>query len=123
MLGDSSDEDSDNDDEGVTHGVEMPSAPVRRAMEVDAPSTASTGAGPASAPTVDNFYNAVGKASHPNAIVPKQKSGWWAVCEEQKWRKAQEQELAALQLCEVQEQAACLAKQNAALERELRDAH
>ena len=27
LLGDSSDENSDNDDEGVTYGVEMPSAP------------------------------------------------------------------------------------------------
>ena len=36
--------------------------------------------------------------------------------------KAQERELAALQLHQVQEQAARLAEQNAALERELRDA-
>ena len=37
-------------------------------------------------------------------------------------RKAQEQELAALQLREVQEQVAHLAEQNATVERELRDA-
>ena len=36
--------------------------------------------------------------------------------------KAQERELAALQLHEIQEQAAWLVEQNAALERELRDA-
>ena len=71
LLGDSLDEDNDDDDEGITHGVEMPSAQERRAMEVDAPFAALTGAGPASTPTMDDFYNAAGKAPHPNAIVPK----------------------------------------------------
>ena len=75
------------------------------------------------APAVDDFYNATGKASHPNAIVPKQESDWWAAHEEWKRRKAQERELAALQLREVQEQATRLAEQNATLEKELRDAH
>ena len=122
MLGDSSDEDSDNDDKGVTHGVEMPSAPEHCAIEVDAPSAASTGASLASASALDDFYNATRKAPHPDAIVPKQKSGWWVARKERKQRKAQEQELAALQFHEVQEQAAYLVEQNAALERELRDA-
>ena len=121
LLGDSSDRDSDDDDKGVTHGVEMPSAPERRAVEVDAPSAALIRAGVASAPAVDDFYNAAGKAPHPDTIVQKQESGWWAAYEERKRRKAQERELAALQLCEVQEQAARLVEQNAALERELRD--
>ena len=40
MIGDSTDEDSNDDDEGVAHGVEMPFAPERRAVEVDAPSAA-----------------------------------------------------------------------------------
>ena len=120
LLGDSSD--SDNDDEGISHGVEMPSAPEPHPMEVDAPSAASTGAGPVSAPAEDDFYNAAGKAPHLDAIVPKQESGWWAAREEQKRKKAQEREQAALQLCQAQEQAARLAKQNAVLERELRDA-
>ena len=40
-------------------------------MEVDAPSAALTGAGPASAPVVDDFYNAARKAPHPDTIVPK----------------------------------------------------
>ena len=122
LLADSSDGDSDDDDEGVSHGVEMPSAPEPRPMEVDAPSTALTGAGPTSAPAEDDFYNAVGNAPHPDSIVPKQESGWWAAREERKRRKAQEREQAALQLRQAQEQAACLAEQNAALERELRDA-
>ena len=71
LLGDSSDEDSDGNDEGIMHGVEMPSSPEPRPMEVDAPSTASTGADPSSAPTVDDFYNAMGKASRLDIIVPK----------------------------------------------------
>ena len=121
LLGDSSDGDNDDDDEGVSHGVEMPSAPEPRPMEVDAPSAALTGAGPTSAPAEDDFYNVVGKAPHLDAIVPKQESGWWAAREERKRKKAQEQEQAALQLRQIQEQAAHLAEQNAALERELRD--
>ena len=103
LLGDSSDGDSDDDDEGVTHEVEMPSAPEPRPMEVDAPSAALIGAGPGSAPVEDDFYNVAGKAPHPDAIVLKQESGWWVAREERKRRKVQEQELAVLQLCEVQE--------------------
>ena len=101
LIGGSTDEDSDNDDEGVTHEVEMPSALECCAMEMDAPSAASTEAGPASASTMDDFYNAVGKAPHLDAIVLKQESGWWVARKEWKQRKAQEQELAALQLREV----------------------
>ena len=96
LLGDSSD--SDDNDEGVSHGVEMPIAPEPRPMEVDASCAASTGAGQSSAPTEDDFYNAAGRASHPDAIVPKQESGWWAAHEERKRKKAQKQEQAALQL-------------------------
>ena len=95
------DEDSDKDDEGVTHGVEMPSAPEPRPMEVDAPSAASTGAGLVFAPALDDFYNAAGKAPHPDAIIPKQELGWWAAREERKRRKAQERKLATLHLREV----------------------
>ena len=101
LLGDSSDKDSDDDDERVTHGVEMTSALKPRPMEVDASSAASIGAGPESAPAVDDFYNTTGKALHPDTIVPKQESGWWAAREERKQRKAEERELAALQLREV----------------------
>ena len=73
LLGDSSD--SDDNDEGVSHGVEIPPAPEPCPMEVDAPSAASTGAGPVSAPAEDDFCNAAGRAPHPDAIVPKQESG------------------------------------------------
>ena len=96
LLGDSSD--SDDDDEGVSHGVEMPPAPKPRPMEVDAPSAASTEVGQSSPPIEDDFYNAVGRAPHPDAIVPKQESGWWAAREERKRKKAHEREQAALQL-------------------------
>ena len=71
LIGVSKDEDSDNDDEGVTHGVEMPSSPERRAIELDAPFAVLTKAGPASAPAIDDFYNAAGKAPHPDTIFPK----------------------------------------------------
>ena len=96
LLRDSSD--SDDDDEGVSHGDEISSALEPRPMEVDAPSGASTGAGLSSAPAEADFYNAVGKAPHPDSIVPKQESGWWAAREERKRKKAQEREQAALQL-------------------------
>ena len=76
LLGDSLNGDNDDDDEGVSHRVEMPSAPEPRPMEVDAPSAALTGAGLMLAPAEDDFYNASGKALHPDAIVPKQESGW-----------------------------------------------
>ena len=99
LLGDSSDGNNDDDDEGVSHGVEMPFASEPRPMEVDASSVASTGTSPVSAPAEDNFYNAAGKAPHPDAIVPKQESGWWAAGEERKQKKAQEREHDALQLC------------------------
>ena len=74
FLGDSSD--SNDNDEGVSHGVEMPSASEPRPMEVDAPSATSIGASPVSTPAEDEFYNAAGKAPHPDAIVPKQESSW-----------------------------------------------
>ena len=96
LLGDLSD--SDDDDEGISHGVEMPSATEPLPMEVDAPSAASTGAGSGSAPAKDNFYNTAGKAPHLDAVVPRQESGWWAARKERKQKKAQEREQVALQL-------------------------
>ena len=69
LLGDSSD--SDDNDEGVSHGVEMPFAQEPSPMEVDAPSAALTGAGPMFAPAEDDFYNAAGRALHLDAIIPK----------------------------------------------------
>ena len=120
LLGDSSD--SDDDNEGILHGIEMPSATEPLPMEVDAPSAASTNASSGSAPSKDDFYNVAGKAPHPDAVVPKQESGWWAACKERKRKKAQEREQAALPLRQAQEQAARVAEQMAAFERELRNA-
>ena len=82
LTGDSTDEDNDNDDEGITQRVEMPSASDRRAIEVDAPSAASTKAGLVSTLAEDKFYNATGKALHPDVIVPKRESGWWTARKE-----------------------------------------
>ena len=101
LLEDSSD--SDDDDKGISHGVEISSAPEPRSMEVDAPSGALTGAGQSSAPAEDDFYNAAGKAPHLDSIVPKQELSWWAARKERKRKKAQEREQAALLFCQAQE--------------------
>ena len=70
LIGDSTNEDSDNDDKGVTQRVEMSVAPEPRALQVDAPSVALIKASPTSTPAIDKFYNAVEQASpHPNVIV------------------------------------------------------
>ena len=98
LIEDSTDEDNDDDNEGVTEGIEMPFAPERRAVEVDASSATLTKVGPISTPAVDKFYNAAGKAPHPDVILAKQESGRWAAQEEWKRRKHQERELAMLQL-------------------------
>ena len=90
MIGDSTDEENDDDNERFSQGVEMLFAPERRALEVDASSTALTKAGPLSTLAANEFYNAEGKALHLNAIVLKRESGWWIIHEEWKWRKAQE---------------------------------
>ena len=76
FLGDSIDEDSDDDDVGVDQGIPLPTACKSKVVIADpavgphpTPSTSAV-------PTVDKFYNASGKARHPNAIVPKRESGW-----------------------------------------------
>ena len=90
LLGDSTDEDSDDDDVGVNKGVSLPAPPASELNVVDpalAPPAAfdvgslpptSTVAASSSIPAMDKFYNAAGKAPHPESIVPKQESGWWA---------------------------------------------
>ena len=65
---------------------------------MDAPSATLTEASPMSTHAVDEFYNVAGKVPHPDGIISKWESGWWAALEERKQRKAQEQELAALHL-------------------------
>ena len=83
LLRDSTDEDSDGDDVGVDKGVQLPTAPVPRLNVVDpalVPPTASvvgslppasTVAASSSILAMDEFYNAAGKAPHPESIVRK----------------------------------------------------
>ena len=90
LLGDSTDEDSDDDDVGVNKGVSLPAPPASElnvvdpalappaAFDVGSLPPASTIAASSSIPAMDEFYNAAGKAPHPESIVPKQESGWWA---------------------------------------------
>ena len=75
LLGDSLDGDSNDADKGVSCGVEMPSAPEPCPMELDAPSTASTGAGPVSAPAKDDFYNAESEGPGPSKKRRKSLTG------------------------------------------------
>ena len=134
LLGDSTDEDSDGDDVSVDKGVQLPAAPAPPAPGLNvvdpalAPPTASvvgflppasTVAASSSIPTMDEFYNAAGKAPHPESIVPKQESGWWANREMRKRKKAKERANTARELQRIQEEAARLTEQNATLQREL----
>ena len=131
LLGDSTDEDSNGDDVGVDKGVQLPATPTPGLNVVDpalAPPTASvvgslppasTVAASSSIPAMDEFYNAAGKAPHPESIVPKQESGWWANREMRKRKKAEERVNTARELQRIQEEAARLAEQNATLQREL----
>ena len=127
LLGDSTDEDSDDDNDGVNEGVPLPAAPAPELNTIDpalAPPSApdvgslpgtSTVAASSSIPTMDKFYNAAGKAPHPESIIPKQESDWWANCEMRKQRKAEERANSARELQRIQEEAARLAEQNATL--------
>ena len=127
LLEDSTDEDSDDDDDGVNKGVPLPTTPVleldivdlalapRSALVVGSLPPASTVVASSSIPAVDEFYNAVEKASHPESIIPKQESGWWANRKKRKRRKAEERANSARELQRIQEEAARLAEQNATL--------
>ena len=123
LLGDSTDGDSDDNNVGVNSGVALrathPSPSGGLAPALDCVSTASTDAAGVSTPAVDEFYNAARKAPHPDAIIPKTESGWWAKRELRKQKKAEEKAKAALELQQIQERAAALAEQNAILQREL----
>ena len=131
LLGDSTDGDSDDDDVGINNSVSLPAAaepllPVadpstgaRPALALDFVPTASIDAAPLSTPAVNKFYNVAEKAPHPEAIIPKTESGWWANRELWKQRKVEEKAKAALELQQIQELVAALAEQNAILQREL----
>ena len=59
----------------------------------------------------DTFYNAARKASHPDAIVPKVESGWWAKKKLKKKLKAKQKTAAELELMRLKEQNFILMKQ------------
>ena len=71
------------------------------------------------APVEDEFYSAVGKAPHPDSVIPKVESGWWKNREMRKKRKAEERAKVELELQKMREDAARLVEQNANLQREL----
>ena len=131
LLGDSTDEDINDDDDSVNEGVPLPAALAPELNTIDpalAPPSApdvgslplaSTVVASSSIPAMDEFYNAAGKVPHPESIIPKQESGWWANREMQKRRKAEERANSARELQRIQEKAARLAEQNATLQREL----
>ena len=50
------------------------------------------------APVDDEFYNAAGKAPHPDSVIPKVESRWWKNREMRKKRKAEERAKAELEL-------------------------
>ena len=69
LLGDSTNEESDDNDDSVNKGVPLPAAPMPKLNAVDpvlAPPTTSS-----SIPAMNEFYNAAGKALHPKSIIPK----------------------------------------------------
>ena len=122
LIGDSLDE-SDHDNEGVDQGISVPAPP----MATIAPSVDSS-----QSPTVppmtgesamqqlqnsakpvegDTFRNAVRKALHPDAIVPKVELGWWAKRELKKKLKAEQKAVAELELMRLKEQNFILMKQ------------
>ena len=71
LLGDSSDEDIDNNDEGVTHEVEMPFAPERCAMEVDALSAPSTKSRPSVYSRCGRFLQRCGEGTASKCNRPE----------------------------------------------------
>ena len=131
LLGDSTDEDNDDDDDGVNEGVPLPAA-IASELDIVDPALAPRSApvvgslppasiivASSSIPAVDEFYNAAGKAPHPESIIPKQEPSWWANREMRKRRKAEERANSTRELQRIQEKAARLAKQNATLQWEL----
>ena len=129
LLGESTDGDSDQDKRGVDQGVTLPAAEdlqrpesvlIARPPADDQSRPIATNAGAdVHAPVEDEFYNAAGKAPHPDSVIPKVESGWWKNREMRKKRKAEERAKAELELQKMREDAARLAKQNANLQREL----
>ena len=96
MLGNSTDGDSNDNDEGVDQGIPMrvavepqlpmpnPTLDAKPPPVFDSSRDASIVAAPLSTPVIDKFYNNARKALHLEAIIPKKELGWWMNCEMQK---------------------------------------
>ena len=100
LIGDSSDE-SDHDNEGVDQGISVlapPMATIAPSMDSSQSPTVLPMTGESAMQQFQNsaepiegntFRNAAGKAPHPDAIVLKVESGWWAKRELKKKLKAE----------------------------------
>ena len=129
LLGESTDGDSDQDERGVDQKITLLAAEdlqwpklvlVARPPTDDQSRPIAANAGvDVRAPIEDEFYNAAGKAPHPDSVIPKVESGWWKNREMRKKRKAEERAKAELELQKMREDAASLVEQNANLQREL----
>ena len=129
LLGESTDGDSNQDERGVDQGVTLPVAEdlqrpesvlVARPLADDQSRPIATNAGAdVRALVEDEFYNAVGKAPHPDSVIPKVELGWWKNREMRKKRKAEERAKAELELQKMRKDVVRLAEQNANLQREL----
>ena len=129
LLGESTDGDSDQDERSVDQGVTLPVAEdlqrhesvlvARPAADDQSCPIAANAKADVRAPVDDEFYNAAGKAPHPDSVIPKVESGWWKNREMRKKRKAEERVKAELEWQKMREDAARLAEQNANLQREL----
>ena len=131
LLGESTNGDSNEDEGGVDQGVTLPAAedlqrPLPESVLVARlpaddqfrPIAVNVGAD-VRALVEDEFYNAVGKAPHPDAVIPKVESGWWKNRKMHKKRKAEERAKVELELQKMREDAARLAEQDANLQRDL----
>ena len=135
LLRDSSNRDLDDNNKGLDQGVVMPivaeshfslvngivnAAPT---LVLDSFLISLMEGAQTSNFFVHEFHNPSEKALPLGIIIPKRESSWWANPEMQKQKKVEERELTMLELQKFQEQAVCLAKENAAVERKLRKAH
>ena len=127
LLGESTDGDSNEDDEGVDQGVAFlaaidpqqplpqPTLDAQLALDVHSRPAILIAAASTPALVVDEFYNATRKALHPNTIIPKVELGWWKNHKMRKKKKAEEREKVELELQKMREDGARLAELNANL--------
>ena len=93
----------------------QPTPDVWPAPDVHSHPVALTAATFAPTPIVDEFYNAVKKAPHPNTIISKVALDWWKNRKLQIKKKAEEREKVELELQKMRDNAAQLVELNANL--------